>query len=438
MTPTDPDRPRLHFTAQEGWINDPLGLTFHGGRYHLFFQYVPGQVEWGPNQRWGHATSPDLLEWTEAAPALEPGDGDDGCWSGSIVVDDDGGAHLFYTTVTLSDLQIGRARVAYPADASWATWTKGDVVAEVPGDLDVAVYRDPYVFRDGETWRMLVGAGLADGTPTAYVHSSPDLAHWTFDGELARRSPEERDPVWTGRVWECPQLFPLDGRHVLTISVWQPFIPHYEAYAIGTYADGRFEAETWGRLSYGPSYYAGSAYADADGRRGLVYWLRRVDDEGGRWASATSLPHVLALRGDRLVAAPHPALAERRGEGRRLDHAVATARGVAATTCDVVWTVDGSGRAGLVLETATAPGEYAVEPGVLVDLDVHDGVLTASTVRGEWRMPVEAGDVRVVADGPVIEIFAETGVMAFPVPPAPTPTLTVTVRGSVATVYDLV
>jgi L-lactate dehydrogenase complex protein LldG len=79
-------RPQIHFTVREGWINDPLGLTWHEGEYHLFFQFVPGQTVWGPEQRWGHATSEDLLHWTEGPVALEPGDGDDGVWSGSVVV----------------------------------------------------------------------------------------------------------------------------------------------------------------------------------------------------------------------------------------------------------------------------------------------------------------------------------------------------------------
>lgn len=150
-----------------------------------------------------------------------------------------------------------------------------------------------------------------------------------------------------------------------------------------------------------------------------------IVNAGRRWASATSLPHVLSVRGDRVVAEPHPALRARRGAGRAVEAGPVTA----APTCDVVWTTDGVSRAGLVLE-------HAAEPGVLVDLDVHDGVLTATTQRSAWQMPVTAGEIRVVADGPVVEVFAETGVMAVPVP-APTGDVAVRVRGSVATVFDL-
>jgi beta-fructofuranosidase len=305
----------------------------------------------------------------------------------------------------------------------------------------VFAYRDPYVFHDGDTWRMIMGAGLADGTPTAYDHSSPDLETWSFDGELARRSPQDQEPLWMGTVWECPQLFTLGDEHVLTVSVWQPFVPFYEAYSIGRYADGRFEARVWGRLSYGPSHYAGFTYVDEHGRRGLIYWLRGMADLDGGWASANSLPHVLGLdrHGDRVVALPHPSLEAARGRVQRLDDVPGGAdgtdgadgarRGTTSSTCDVVWTLDDTARAGLVVENAHVPG-------LLVDLDVRDGVLTA-TVTGAWQMPVEDGEVRIVLDGPVVELFAATGVMAFPVP-ATESEVTIAVRRWTADVFALI
>ena len=125
-------RPALHLTAREGWINDPLGLTYHRGLYHLFFQYVPGQNFWGPECQWGHAVSEDLLTWTERDIVLAPGDGDDGCWSGSLVVDDAGQATVFYTSIQLDDLNIGRIRTAQPDDEGWNTWRKGPGSAAQP------------------------------------------------------------------------------------------------------------------------------------------------------------------------------------------------------------------------------------------------------------------------------------------------------------------
>jgi beta-fructofuranosidase len=400
-------RPALHLTAEHGWINDPLGLTYHDGRYHLFFQYVPGQTDWGPNCHWGHATSDDLLHWRPESVALAPGDGDDGCWSGSIVMPPGQPAAMFYTTVDIPDVQIGRVRVAHPSDESWTTWNKtGSEFAELPEGLDAVAYRDPFVFHDGDTWRMLMGAGLQDGTATALVHSSTDLVHWTYDGPLASRHTSEATPLWMGAVWECPQLFPLGDKWVLTVSVWEPFIPHYEAYAIGSYADGRFLAEHWGRLTYGPCYYAGSTFTDSDGSRGLIYWLRGVDDADGQWASANSVPHLLALEGDTVVARPHHNVEALRGDGQVLTNGSVLP---IETLADLEWILD-SPSAAAHLELCDNDGELVLR------LQTADGELRAQTPEGEWTMPLKGTAIRLLLDGPVCEVFNGAGTMALALP----------------------
>jgi beta-fructofuranosidase len=402
---TDVSRPRLHFTAQAGWINDPLGLTFHGGQYHLFFQFVPGQTVWGPRQRWGHATSDDLLHWTEGPVALAPGDGDDGVWSGSIAVPEDSPAALFYTTVDLNDVQVGRARLARPVDDAWNQWVKKDVVAELPAGVDAIAFRDPYVFHDGTTWRMLMGAGLADGTATALTYQSDDLETWTYAGPLAARHRSETAPLWMGAVWECPQMFRLGERWVLTVSVWEPIVPYYEAYAIGDLVDGRFVAESWGRLSYGPSYYAASAFAAKDGTRGLIYWMRDVDDPLGAWASAHSLPHQLTLQDERLVASPTPdVIAARTGQ-------MASARASAIEVpwlVDLEWILDTPGSAATIAASGDGVDHFRIE--------VREAELTAMVDDASWAMPLLDAVVRIVIDGPVVEIFTTGGVLGFPIP----------------------
>ncbi len=401
-------RPALHLTAEQGWINDPLGLTYHNGRYHLFFQYVPDQTEWGPNCHWGHATSDDLLHWTAEPLALAPGEGDDGCWSGSIVNPRGKPAAMFYTTVDIPDVQVGRVRVAHPTDESWTTWEKtSPALAELPAGLDAVAYRDPFVFHDGDKWRMLMGAGLPDGTATALLHSSTDLIHWTYDGALASRHTSESTPLWVGAVWACPQLCPLGDRWVLPVSVWEPFIPHYEAYAVGAYADGRFTAEHWGRLTYGPSYYAGSTFTDADGSRGLIYWLRGVDDADGKWASANSIPHLLSLEGDTVVARPHHNVEALRGDGQVLANGCVKP---IPTLVDLEWVLDSTSAAAR-LELCDNSGELVLQ------LQSTDGVLHAQTPAGEWTMPLKGTAIRLLLDGPVCELFNDAGTMALPLPP---------------------
>jgi beta-fructofuranosidase len=300
-------RPALHFSPAAGWVNDPYGVTWRDGRYHLFFQHVPGAVAWDVAQHWGHAVSDDLVHWTEQPVVLEPDDADGGIWSGSVV-DADGG-RIFYTSVAAEAPELGTVRQARPTDETWTTWKKVDgPVVTLPDDLDVVQVRDPFVLHDGVSWRMVVGAGLRDGTGAALTWTSDGLEQWSYGGVLASRRDIDRDPVWTGTVWECPQLLRVDDAWVLVVSVWAAGETRYVACAVGDLVDGRFETRSWQRLTRG-AHYAASAFTDADGRPCLLHWLRGVADLDEGWAGAHSVPHVLRLDGDRVVAEPHPAVA---------------------------------------------------------------------------------------------------------------------------------
>lgn len=212
-------RPRFHLTAPVGWMNDPHGITFRNGRYEVFFQYSPDTLDWAPNCHWGHAISPDLVRFEHRPNALSPGEGDDGVWTGSMVSDDSRDV-IFYTSVQVPGFDIGQIRTAVADDPDWLRWTKGPVVAEAPAGLDLIAYRDPVAFRDGECWRMFVGAALADGAAAALSYRSDDLDTWSYEGIAVQRSTQERHPTWTGAMWECPQLFELHGRHILIMSIW--------------------------------------------------------------------------------------------------------------------------------------------------------------------------------------------------------------------------
>jgi beta-fructofuranosidase len=391
-------RPRLHFTPRSGWVNDPLGLTFRDGTYHLYFQHVPGQTDWAASCHWGHATSPDLLHWSERPVALAPSDDDAGCWSGSIATHDRATV-LFYTSVNAPpDLAVGRIRTARPADPDLDVWTKDPGVAvELPAGVQVRTFRDPFVFEDAGRWWMLVGAGLADGTATALAWSSPDLDRWEYAGPLAERHRDVRDGgVWTGSMWECPQLVRVGDRHVLVVSVWDDGALHSVAAAVGRFADGRFDAESWHRMSWGDSHYAASAFSDREGRPGLVCWLRGVPAEPADWAGATSLPYRLGLDGDRPVLSLHPVLAEQRGPRRPTETLAVTWR---PASSDALRFVDADGAA---VVACVRTGER---------LSVSDGSGTAL-----GYLPYGGGEVALVVDGAVLEIVGAAGVLAVPVP----------------------
>jgi beta-fructofuranosidase len=380
-------RPLLHHTAASGWVNDPHALVHHEGRYHLFFQYVPGGTTWDAGCHWGHAVSDDLLTWEPAPVALAPDADDDGCWSGNVVLGPDPVA--FYTAVTEPGLGIGRVRRAVP-DASWSSWTKQEVVAELPPGEDAVEFRDPFVHRDGTGWRMLLGGATSTGDAAVWAFRSSDLETWTYTGRAASRSSSETDGVWTGTGWECPVLVEVSGLQVLLVSVWEPGTLHYLAYAVCSPSGDSLHPGPWRRLSYGPSYYAASTFRDADDRPGLIAWLREVADVDAGWAGAHSLPMAVALDGDRLVAAPHEALLARR---------TTAPEGVLPEVADLEW--------------AALPGASLDSEGF--SLEVGEDVVAITAGDHQAALPWAGEPLRLVVDGPVLEVYGVLGIAAVPV-----------------------
>jgi beta-fructofuranosidase len=406
MTSTAPQgtgpRPVVHLTPPTGWMNDPHGIYWLDGVYHLYFQHVPDAVEWQTGISWGYATSRDLVHWRTAAPVLVPGDADEGIWSGSAVIDDEGRPVLFYTSVIGGDVELGRVRAARWSKAD-GHWVKGPVVVE-PADTATRVFRDPTVFRDGDHWTMVVGSGRSDGTACAEVFSSSDLETWTPVGILASRNTRARHP-WTGTAWECPQVIRGDGgaADVLVVSIWDDHMPHDVAAATGTYADGRFSARRWRLLSAGAGHFAASAFTDVEGRSCLIFWIRGITDPS-RWAGALSLPYVVTTDSDDLCLEPHPAVAAARvppDAGRDPGH---DGPGLAI---DVEWRPRSADR----LELVTPAGDVRASVNV-------DGWTVTVAVRDASSVTVShhSERLRIIADAQVLEVVADGGLVGLPLP----------------------
>jgi beta-fructofuranosidase len=377
----------------------------HGGKYHLFYQYVPDRPDWAADCRWGHAVSRDLLTWEHRPVALAPGDGDDGIWTGSIVEDADG-AHLFYTSVSEPDLGLGRIRVATAVDDDWDVWVKGDVVVVPPLHLDLVAFRDPVVRREADGWRLLVGAGTRAGEALVLTWTSADLRAWAYDGVAASRSSAQTEPVWTGAMWECPQVFEVDGQWLLVFSVWDDDVLHHAAYALGAWAGGRFTATTWARLSFGGSYYAPSFVRDRESRPCLIFWMRGVRDADEGWSGCLSVPYLLSVRGGRLVAEPHPDVA-----AARVADPDPGSPDLAGSAADAVWTPPPGGGRTDVLAGGTLSASVVVGDGA-VRLE-RAGLET-------WTMPWAGGPVRLLVDGPVLEVSSADGLLGGAIVPADT------------------
>lgn len=391
----DDHRPALHLTADRGWVNDPLAPTWDGERYHLFFQYVPDSVEWAPNCHWGHAVSEDLVHWEHRGVALAPGDGDDGVWSGSMVRHD-AGYRIFYTAVSADNLPMGRVRWADSPDLAPGSWVKGEVVVTAPSGAEVTTFRDPFVYRDGPVWRMLVGTSIGGAEAAATSFSSLDLSHWTYEGVAASRPATLTDPVWTGTLWECPQLVEVGGAEVLVASVWADDALHYAVAAVGATDGPAFTPQRWQRLTFGEGYYAPAAFRDAEGLPCLVFWIRGLLDRTAARAGALSVAHRVELVDGRLLLRLHPALTSMGREARD---------GANAAIAEPVDLADGAVRLTShgrpVLTVSYRDGTVVVEVGT-------ERVAIVASPRG----------VQVLVDGPCVEVLTSGGAFAHALPGA--------------------
>ena len=306
----DPQRPRYHLVAPAGKMGDPNGPIFWNGNYHMFYIHDPA---FAGTQSWGHAVSNDLVHWKHLPIALAPtpgGPDKGGCWSGCTIINN-GIPTIFYTGVA------PEVQCLATSDDQMIIWKKhpgNPVIGSRPSGLELTGFRDPYVWREGKTWYMLIGSGFEGVGGAALLYTSLDLLHWKYVHPLlvgekdafAKASPGSLcPPCETGEVWEVPDLFPLADKHVLT------FLAQGKGrYLVGTYADQEFRPEApQGVLDFG-SFYAPRTMLDSGGRRVLWGWLLEQRDEKAQraagWSGAMSLPRVLTLSTDGMLHC-HPA-----------------------------------------------------------------------------------------------------------------------------------
>ena len=285
-------RPRFHFTAPSHWINDPNGICYHDGKYHLYYQHNPDAAKWG-NIHWGHASSTDLTHWQDELQALAPTpDGPDaeGCFSGSFALID-GVPTLYYTGFTQ---QAQKQCMATSADLQ--TWTKlpDAIIAEPPEGVAPQDFRDPYVFRHDGYWYMALGASLRGERGQCLLYRSDDGRDWHY------RHPLFVAPDRTlGVMWECPNFFALGDKWVLSFSQWLGLGVNY---FVGRFEDERFIPENQGILDIDGSAFAHLTMRAPDERTLQWAWIlerreqEQIDADG--WAGAMSVPRELGLGQD--------------------------------------------------------------------------------------------------------------------------------------------
>jgi fructan beta-fructosidase len=304
---SEPFRPQYHFSPPNSWMNDPNGLVYDNGEYHLFYQFNPNDTKWGP-MHWGHAVSPDLLHWQHLPVALEP-DQLGTIFSGSAVIDTNNtagfGAGAMVAIFTHDQTGRQMQSLAYSSDHG-RTWTKyaGNPVLEPPANI--RNFRDPKVFwyDQGDRnshWVMLLAVGNA-----ILFYGSPDLKTWTASGGIGFGYGA------TCGVWETPDLFelPIAGsnnkRWVLTTGVnnCAPAGGTGTQYFVGQFNGKTFTSDNpkntilW--ADYGADFYAAQSWNNTpDQRRIWIAWLNNwqyaQSIPTSSWRGALTIPRELGL-----------------------------------------------------------------------------------------------------------------------------------------------
>ncbi|ALJ20969.1 glycoside hydrolase family 32 protein [Microbacterium sp. No. 7] len=451
----------MHFASRRNWLNDPNGLVFHRGRYHLFFQYNPYGIDHG-HMSWGHASSTDLVNWQEHPVALLENDRAQ-IYSGSAVIDETGSAGFgtgpdpalvaIYTAHDHAVRHEAQA-IAYSLDdgETWAEYEGNPVV-----DRSSADFRDPKVIRyagaAGEHWVMVAVEAM---DREVVLYRSDDLRSWEYLSSYGPRGA-------VGGVWECPDLFPLavdgdpaDTRWVLVISL----SPGGVAGGSGTqYVVGRFdgvtfvpdepapeeleagphdrdELERFDWLDYGRDCYAGVTFAGLpDEERTLIAWM-------SNWDYAKNMPYdEEAPQRGRMTLARRLSLVTRDGRPQLAQEAIGPRVAPVATVSalrfgeqaaaldveipeacriDVRARLDGAH--GLALTLGSDAGN-----AVTLFYDAHDSRVRLdrrTAVPEHWpadfrsveSMPVRGGDLvewTLWVDRGSLELFADGGTRAF-------------------------
>ena len=430
----EPYRPQFHFTPAKNWMNDPNGMVYYDGEYHLFYQYNPFGDKWG-HMSWGHAVSRDLAHWEHLPVALQE-ENDVMIFSGSAVVDwnntsgfgKNGQPPLIaiYTGhYTKKPLQ--NQHIAYSNDRG-RTWTKyaGNPVLDI-GEKD---FRDPKVIWHEPTKRWVMAVAWPVQRKIRF-YASNNLSSWTHLSDFGPSGSV------TG-IWECPDLFSLDGRWVLIVNVGsggpaggssagQYFVGDFDGNEFKLDASFPISGALW--LDSGPDYYAAVTWSDVpkkDGRRLSIGWMSNWQYAGdiptSPWRSAMSLPRELTLQnndwGVRVAQRPVKELQRLRGKSFRLKK---------ATIPEVNQWVAKNQIAGdqLEIDVAVEPGEFGLEvlKSGLESTRItsgRDGKVTVDRTRsgktdfhrqfsGKYSVHSRAQRLRVFVDACSVEVFANNG-----------------------------
>lgn len=304
------NKPGFHFCAPYGWLNDPNGFSKFNGNYHLFYQYNPYDVVWGP-MYWGNAKSKDLIKWEHLPIAMAPDQTYDaqGCFSGSAIVAGDKlwlmyTGHLDGNTDGTRNPELVRENqnMAWSRDGvNFEKYENNPVLFEghLPESAEPGDFRDPKIYKKGDAYYSVIVSRDSNEGGQALLYTSKDLLNWEFFSTLA----QSKNTI--GTMWECPDFFSLEDQDILLISTMHEDAAqgprHGNLCLIGKmdYDSRNFVWDKTQVLDLGFSFYAPQTMIDEDGRRLLIAWLHswgaKPFSARFGWTGMMTVPRELTL-----------------------------------------------------------------------------------------------------------------------------------------------
>ncbi len=472
----EPYRPQFHFTPAINWTNDPNGLVYYDGEWHIFYQYNPFGDLWG-HMSWGHAVSPDLFRWKHLPVAL-PEQGPVMVYSGSAVVDHGNTSGFgkagkppmiaIYTGRTETDQS---QSIAFSNDRgrTWTRYKDNPVI-----DIEDPAFRDPKVLWHEPTKSWIMAVVLANRRKVRF-YGSPDLKKWTH---LSDFGPQGAHPVAN---WECPDLFelPIEGEPGKSKWIFQvdsgmghPWLGSGCQYFVGEFDGEKFtnlnppETQLW--LDWGRDFYAAQSYSDvpaSDGRRIVIGWISNWmyarQKPTSPWRGAQSTPRKLKLQrfkeGLRVTQQPVAEIESLRAKSLRLGNLSIdeanrkiNAAGFSGDVLDLQAEIEVGGAEDVGFKVLQGDGQetlvgFTADPAeVYIDRTKSGKVDFHETFSGRHSARLDLVDgrvsLRILVDRSVIEVFAGDGRVAITdrVFPDPASTgLSLYSKGGKAKIVDL-
>ena len=426
---SDPHRPLYHYVNPEGVLNDPNGLCFWQGRWHLFYQAYPPE---DPRQHWGHAVSDDLIHWRDLPYCIYP-DPEDKCFSGSTLVEEDRVIAMYHGTM------VGNM-VATSSDPLLLNWEKVANKAVVPIEMPTGVHWPPRIFdpciwkKEGVYYSLSAGTKPEgpEGKPVRanFLLRSDDLEHWEYLHPFV----EDDHYTLVGDDGACPYFWPIGDRHMLL------FFSHMSGgqYLLGDYDKGRdkFVVGHGGKFNFGPSAPCGvhAPSATPEGEDIIVIFNMNPGKPTVGWNQIMTLPRRLRLIGkERIAIEPAGAIESLRGAHEHLGPMVIPANretvleGIEGNAIELLAEIDSREAPMVALNVLRAPGreEFAriafyrdrgfrdqvKRSGINASVIALDSSYSSTAPDVRSRLP-EIAQVQLDADEPLrLRVFVDRSVV---------------------------